>query len=129
MGAYERNLETIPLPAGGDLTGNQYRFVTLDADGKVITCSADTDIPTGILQNEPHAEDEVADVGIGGISICIAGGPIDEGKGVGPNATGKAEDHTTVGDKYIGGRAITAAGADKDQFSVLIAPVAIRGHA
>jgi hypothetical protein len=129
MGAYEKNLVIATVPAAGNLSTQQFHWVKLDADGKAAAIAADTDIPFGILQNNPNATDKAAEVAVGGISICIAGGNLDEGMGVGPKADGHSEDHTTVANKYIGGRAVTAATGDGTQFSVLIAPVAIRGAA
>lgn len=129
MGAYEKNLEIVTFPAAENLSTQQFNWVKQDSDGKIAAIDADTDIPVGILQNNPDAEDKAADVATGGISISIAGGVINVGMGVGPKANGRSEDHTTVANKYIGGRAVTAATGDCTQFSVLIAPVAIRGAA
>ena len=43
--AYEKDQDTLSLPAGEDLTAKQFRFVKFDTDGTVIACTATTDRP------------------------------------------------------------------------------------
>lgn len=66
--------------AGGDLSGAQYKFVKIDnADGDVVVCTATTDRPIGVLQNDP-AEGEAAEVTIVGGSKLVAGGSASAGQ-------------------------------------------------
>ena len=66
--------------AGGDLSGAQYKFVKIDnADGDVVICSATTDRPIGVLQNDP-AEGEAAEVTIVGGTKLVAGGSASAGQ-------------------------------------------------
>lgn len=45
----------ITLEASGDLSAGQYHFVDLASDGQVQLCDATNDIPVAILQNDPDA--------------------------------------------------------------------------
>lgn len=66
--------------AGGDLSSAQYKFVKIDnADGDVVICSATTDRPIGVLQNDP-AEGEAAEVTIVGGTKLVAGGSASAGQ-------------------------------------------------
>lgn len=127
--AFEKGLVILTRPAKEDLSTYQYKWVKQDTDGTILHMDADTENPLGVLQNNPTTAGQAADVAIGGISIVIAGGAIDEGMSVGPTATGTAEDHTAVATKYIGGKAITACTGINEQIAVLLTPVPTKGHA
>lgn len=58
----------LTFPAAADLSTHQYKFVKLDANGKVALQAAATDKPIGILQNKPNAANVSATVRILGIS-------------------------------------------------------------
>mgnify|MGYP000208368908 CR=1 FL=1 len=102
----------ISLLANADLSSKQYYFVELDADGKVGSCNASTDIPIGVLQNAPDASGKAATVLVMGVSKVNADAAINEGVLVGPAADGQiggkvAGSNTT---EYICGQMITASG-------------------
>ena len=65
--AFEGSKLTITLPAASDLSAKQYRFVTVDGDGK-LALSGDDGNAIGVLQNKPEA-DEAGVVAITGLSL------------------------------------------------------------
>lgn len=74
--AYELVKAKLSWPADEDLTADQFKVVVLDAtSGKVRRPNAATDIPLGILQNAPKADEEavVALIGCGGVSKVVLG--------------------------------------------------------
>jgi len=97
--------------AGGDLSTQQFRFVKLNTSGQVVAVAALTDIPVGILQNNPASGQE-ATVRVMGISKGSFDASIDEGVIVGTSADGqidaKAVTDTT---EYVLGQVILAATA------------------
>lgn len=62
------------LKAGADLSARQFYAVKLDSSGDVVLCSAVTDQPIGILQNNPKSgmEAHVMAVGISKVSSDAA---------------------------------------------------------
>jgi hypothetical protein len=57
--------------ADEDLTLDQFKIVVLDAtSGKVRRPNAATDIPLGVLQNAPKADEEAVVALVGGGSVC-----------------------------------------------------------
>lgn len=88
--------------AGADLSGDQHRFVKLNASGQVVAIAADTDVPVGVLENAPDASGETAQVTIIGNAKVEADETLAEGDLVGPAADGQA--------------AVITAGTDTTQF-------------
>jgi len=99
----------LTFPANADLSTHQYKWVKMATGGKVDICSAITDIPVGILQNKPTAN-QAASVRVLGVSKLKAGGTITVGSMLGTDAAalGKA---LVVGDttQYVVGQSIAAA--------------------
>lgn len=69
----------ITLPAAADLSAHQYKPVTIDANGRGTVCTANTDIPIGVLQNKPTGTDHPAKVRIYGLSLHKFGAAANEG--------------------------------------------------
>lgn len=112
--------DTIPgLQAGADLSAKQYHFVKLDSNGKVVACSATTDIPIGILQNAPDATYvKAAVVACGGTSKLVAGGSLaTPGTALGTKSDGRAQASTSA--QYSICRSVGTAGADGDILEVV----------
>jgi hypothetical protein len=86
--AYEINPYAlkITLVAGADLSAAQYKFVKLNSSGQAVLCSAVTDRPIGVLQNNPTSGLE-AEVTVSGGTKVVAGGTVAIGNAVGTNAT------------------------------------------
>ncbi len=110
----------LSIPAGADLSAKQYTFVKISGTG-VIAAAAATDIPVGVLLNDP-ASGETAAVAVSGVVKVKASAAIVAGVLVGTTATGTAVTLVAGTDttKYILGRAITAAGAAGDIITVAI---------
>jgi hypothetical protein len=78
--------------AGADLSTHQHKFVKLDANNRVILCTALTDVPFGILQNKPDALGKGADVARFGTQVKVsADAALSVGDQVGPSADGQAD--------------------------------------
>jgi hypothetical protein len=119
--AYEIPGFKLTLVAGEDLGSDQYKFVKQNASGQAVKCSAITDKPVGILQNNPASGGE-AEIMCDGVSKLKFGGAAAIGALVGTDASAKGDaivagTDTTV---YAVGQVLDeAAAADGDIVSVL----------
>jgi hypothetical protein len=118
--SYEEQLRSISLPADGDQTGNQYRFLKGDTDGVAVNDAAGGPC-IGVLQNKPD-DGQVATVGIDGVSMVEAGGTVTKYGNVQSDATGRAAD-AAAGD-YSQGMALAAAAGAGEIIPVLLRPQA-----
>ena len=121
--AYESpsiNLGT--LTAAADLSSKQYYFVKLASATTVNVCSAVTDLPIGILQNNPESGEQAV-VQIFGISKVVADGTITAGRWMGTSADSQAAGITPGSDTtvYVMGQAIQAASAG-ETFTMFLNP-------
>ena len=113
MAAYEGQQSTFgELTASADLSAKQYYFVKLSSATQVTVCAAITDVPIGVLQNNPTSG-QAAIVTTHGLSKMSADGTIAAGNILGTSADGQADaivagTDTTV---YVCGQAIGAASA------------------
>ena len=121
--AYEINNYSVraTFVAGADLSTKQYTFVKLNSSGEVIAAAAATDIPIGVLQNNPTSGAEASVTIVGGTKI-VAGAAIGEGALVGTSSTGKAVALVAGTDttKYVVGTLLTESGADGDIVSAVV---------
>lgn len=110
----------LSIPAGADLSSKQYTFVKLSGTD-VISAAAATDLPIGVLVNDP-ASGETAAVVVSGVVKLKASAAITAGALVGTTSTGLGVALTAGTDttKYILGRAVTAAGAANDIITVAV---------
>lgn len=110
----------LSIPAGADLSTKQYTFVKLSGTS-VISAAAATDLPIGVLVNDP-ANGETAAVAVSGVVKVKASAAITAGALIGTTSTGLAVSLTAGTDttKYILGRAVTAAGAANDIITVAV---------
>jgi len=83
------------MDAYEDLSSDQYRIVVQDGtNGKVRRPNAATDIPIGVLQNAPSAEDEPAvirPIGSGDITKVVLGATLSYGAIIGCEYVGAAD--------------------------------------
>lgn len=98
--AVKNNQETVTLEAGGDLSADQFHFVTMASDGQVDLSTNGADA-IGVLLNDPEAAGRAAEVAIAGMTRVEAGGGLPAGSLVASNAAGKAVVATT-GDAILG---------------------------
>lgn len=100
------------LVAGASLATAQYKFVKLSADKTVVVCSGVTDVPIGVLQNNP-ASGEAAEVCAVGVTKIQGDGDLTAGDAIGTSGDGQAQT-VTVGSEttvYIAGRVLEGNGA------------------
>lgn len=87
--ATENNLTSLSYVAGADLSGQQFRFVKLNAQGQVVLAAAG-EFAIGVLQNNPTSGD-AATVAVSGITKVRAGGVIAVGAAVASDGSGNAK--------------------------------------
>jgi hypothetical protein len=93
--------------AGADLSALQYTFVKLSTTDTVVTCTAATDIPIGVLQNAPTSGQEAEILVVGGTKLT-AGATIAIGNILGTTSAGAASVLATSDTtKYVLGTAIS----------------------
>lgn len=114
--AYELGLKTATFIADCDLSAYQYHAVKMNTDEEVVLASDVTDRPLGVLQDTPAAAGRGALVAIGGITKAIGAGVIAAGAAVEVASGGKFQ---TLTNGPIAGNAVTACGADDEQFALL----------
>jgi hypothetical protein len=110
----------ITLEAGEDLSAKQYFFVKISA-GKAVLCSGATDVPIGVLQNDPASGEEASITVVGGTKIKSSAS-IAAGVKIGTNGDGKADAKTAGSDttEYIVGQVILGAGADNEILTAVV---------
>ena len=122
--AYESPSVTIgTLTAAADLSAKQYHFVKLASATTVNVCTAITDVPIGILQNNPDTAGDQAIVTIFGISKVVADGTLAAGNIIGTSADSQADaiSRGTDNSVTILGQAIQAASAG-ETFTMFLNP-------
>lgn len=97
--AYEIIVQNITLPAGANLSENQYFAVTVDSESNAVLAGAG-EVAIGILQNDPN-EDEAATIMTYGLTKAVFGDTVANGAIVTPDADGKLVTSTT-GDREVG---------------------------
>jgi len=105
--AYELQGFKATFIAGASLTSSQYYFVKLSAADTVVVCNGATDVPIGVLQNNP-ASGGAAEVMITGISKVSGDADLTVGNLIGTSGDGQAAAYTPGSDttKYIVGQVI-----------------------
>lgn len=87
--AVQEALISVTLPAGADLRDHQYKFVSVDATGRVVLTGDDAKAQ-GIVLNDPNT-DEAAIVAVSGIVKVKCGDAVTRGGDVGSGANGAAK--------------------------------------
>jgi Tol biopolymer transport system component len=102
----------ITLEAAADLSAKQYHFVKVDSSGKAAACSGATDVPIGVLQNDPTAG-QTAEIVVTGVTKISSDAALNEGDLIGTSADGQADAKTPGTDttNYVVGQMMTATGA------------------
>jgi len=82
--------ETLTVEASGDLSGDQFKFMVIDSNGRAAR-AGDGDRVVGVLQNKPSGLGQAASIwGVGSVSLVIAGEDTVPGVQIGPDANGLA---------------------------------------
>ena len=110
----------ITLPAAADLSGHQYKFVIVDANGRGTVLTACTTVPLGILQNKPGTADVGARIRVSGVSKLRFGAATNEGAELASGPEGFGTATTTSGDG-VGAICLHSVGGSADINDVLIA--------
>ena len=110
--------------AGQDLSAKQYYIMKLASDGQIDPAGAANTQSEGVLQNDPAAAGREAIVCVYGVTKCVAGEAISIGDAISTDTAGKAV--VSASGEFILGKAITAAGADGDIFTMLWQPHGIK---
>ena len=134
--ANEAILQEISIPAGADLSADQFKAVKINASGVIVLAGAGEQ--AFILQNKPNStgREVTANIAVGGQSKALLGGTVVAGDFVASNASGKlikAVANTQLGNvdttgsdateavkgSHIVGQAVTG-GASDEIVSILI---------
>lgn len=102
----------ISLTAGADLSAKQYFFVKLNGSGNAVVCSGATDVPVGVLQNNPTSG-QTAEVVVIGVTKISSDAALSIGDFIGTSGDGQADAKTNGTDttEYVVGRMLVATGA------------------
>ena len=104
--AVENLGKTITIPAAGDLSAKQYRFMSLNSAGRC-DVSGDGVNAEGVSQDDPSAIDQPTTVMVGhGITKVEAGASFSVNANLGSDSVGRAI--STVTGDYIMGKAMEA---------------------
>lgn len=103
--------------AAADLSAKHHYLVKMTSTG--VNLCGDGEAAIGVLQNKP-ASGVVAEVETLGTTMCVAGDAITQGANVASDTNGKAV--TAASGDFIVGTALTAAGADLEEFTLLLRP-------
>lgn len=111
----------ISVPAAADLSGAQYRFVNIDADGRGTIAAGPGAQITGILQNKPDAQGHAAEIVISGESKLVSGASFNEGDALAAGVEGFGTT-TTRDTEFVGALARIASAASGDIAEVIVNP-------
>lgn len=106
--ALQEAMTCLSFEAGSDLTGHQFKFVTMAADGQVDLTTSAGSFPLGVVQQVAAVAGREVTVCVAGRVKIKAGGTIAAGATVSVNASGLAVTSATAGHAFIG-RALTGA--------------------
>ena len=115
--AYEADLVCQGFVSDADLSDYQYYAVKMNSTEEIILASDAGDMLLGVLQDAPSAAGRTCRVALDGITKAIGGAAITAGANIQVGAGGKFVTQTTG---KLAGIAVTACGADEEQFSFKI---------
>lgn len=116
--AYEIPGQLITLAASTDMSGYQYRFVTVGSDGRAALAGNGLTV-AGVLQNKP-TEDQAATIMINGVSkVKAAGSTVAAGDLISASSVGLAA-ALGAGDYAVGRVLLGSSGSTGRVFSVLL---------
>lgn len=117
--AVEEKVVCINLLAAGDLSADQYKFVTFNGTDKTVdlTATAGGSVD-GILQDEPAAAGRSAKVAISGRVKVLAGAAVAAGADVATDATGRAV--TATGAAEVVGKSVIAGAVAGDVMEIIL---------
>jgi hypothetical protein len=116
--AYEVNVNTISVEASADLSGKQFHFGTINANGQVAATGAGT-VADGVICDKPATQGRPTALAttLGQVVRVIAGAAFARGADLEADAAGKAV--TKAAGKILA-KALAAAGASGDIVPALL---------
>lgn len=111
----------ITLPAAADLSAKQYRFVTIDSNGRAALSTRGA-LASGILQDKPAALDRPGRIRTvsGVISKVVLGGTVTKGQALVSDANAAAVNASSADNNYMG--IAIESGASGDIIAMLLQP-------
>lgn len=101
--ATQTALTCITLPAGGDLSAHQWKFMTVNSSGQAILQTTVNGRVVGVLQNDPAAAGREAEVAVAGVVKALVGGTaVAAGDEVEVTAAGLALTAAGTGSNIVG---------------------------
>ncbi len=109
--AKQNQVQSRTYEAGADLSGDQFRIMTLSS-GQVVRLTSSSGDAVGVLQNNPDAQGDAAEVAYAGQVKIIAGAAVAQDALVMSDTVGRAITSTGSGTKILGKarKAVAAAG-------------------
>lgn len=109
--AYFNTCRQLPVVAGEDFTGDLYKFVVIDANGRAVVNSSAQGVVDGILDEVVDALGKTTSMVIpdGGYAKVMAGAAVSRGALIASDASGRAITFVDASDNVCMGRAMQAA--------------------
>jgi hypothetical protein len=114
------NLSATASLSGGNGSG-QYLCMKISGSRTVTVAAANTDVVTGILQNDPLSG-QAANVGWSGITKAVAGAAITAGAGLMSDTSGRVITWTTAGTNPCLGQCLETATGAGQIVTILVSP-------
>ena len=109
--AKQNQVQSRSYEAGADLSGDQFRIMALSS-GQVVRQTSSAGDSVGVLQNNPSAQGDAAEVAYAGQVKIVAGAAVAQDAQVMSDTTGRAITAATATNKILGRarKAVAAAG-------------------
>lgn len=101
--ATQQNVVSITLPASGDLSAHQWKFMTVNSSGQAALQTTVNGRVVGVLQNDPAAAGREAEVAVAGVvKVLVGGTAVAAGDEVEVTAAGLALTAAGTGSNIVG---------------------------
>lgn len=115
--ARQQQVQSLSLEAGADLSAAQFRVMALSS-GQVVQQTSSSAQSVGVLQNNPSAQGQAAEVAYAGLVKIVAGAAVAQDALVMSDTQGRAVTATST--NRVIGQALSAAGAAGELLEVLL---------
>jgi len=119
MSFSQNNALDLSIPASGDLSTKQYRFITIDGSGNAAVSTRGA-LSVGVLQDAPAATGRPGKVRIVGATKVVAGGTVTAGQAIVADANGAAVNASSADNAYMG--FALASAVSGDVFAIVLQP-------
>lgn len=107
----KNNEQAISVPASGDLSSDQYKFVVINSSGQLAVVSAAGGDADGVLADKPSAAGRAGKLVYGGKTKVLYGGSVTAGEKLQSNASGQAIT-AALGDHVLGKALVDGSSGD-----------------